>query len=139
MSERVLRVSETIMGSTPTVRVYEGNLSGPAADLRSGVRRSNLTWQNANVLAALLEFQSEESYGYEIARVCGSSPGSVYRALARLEDMGMVESRAEDAATARAYGRPVRNLFKVTENGEEVLARWRAEALLGSPASRLLA
>ena len=99
---------------------------------------SGLSRQAANVLAAILYAPGEESYGYEIAEYCGSPPGSIYRVLPRLVAERLVELHVEDEATARAEGRPVRKLYRLTSEGEEMLARWRTAEILSSPASRLL-
>lgn len=54
--------------------------------------------------------------------------GTLYRALARLEAGGLLESRWEDAETAEAAGRPRRRLYQVTGPGEIALSRARAAA-----------
>ena len=48
--------------------------------------------------------------------------GTLYKALARMEDAGLLESRWEDPAVAEAEQRPRRRLYRVTALGQEVLA-----------------
>ena len=47
--------------------------------------------------------------------------GTLYRALARLEAMGLLESRWEDAALAAEEHRPRRRLYTLTPAGEEAV------------------
>jgi len=54
--------------------------------------------------------------------------GSLYRALARLERAGLLESRWEDADIAVAAERPRRRLYVVTLVGARAVAGARAEA-----------
>jgi DNA-binding PadR family transcriptional regulator len=73
----------------------------------------------------------EEFHGYRIARQIESDSsarrltayGSLYRALARLERMGFVSSRAEDPRIAAREHRPIRHLYQVTPAGEQAYAR----------------
>src|SRR4051812_38831107 len=48
--------------------------------------------------------------------------GTLYRALARLEAMGLVASRWEDAMAAADENRPRRRLYSLTAAGEEAVA-----------------
>ena len=52
--------------------------------------------------------------------------GTLYKALARLEGAGMLESRWEDPDVAVAEGRPRRRLYRVTPLGARALAEARA-------------
>jgi PadR family transcriptional regulator PadR len=51
--------------------------------------------------------------------------GTLYKALGRLEELGLVASRWEDAATA-AEGRPRRRLYELTGEGARVAEGARA-------------
>jgi DNA-binding PadR family transcriptional regulator len=71
-----------------------------------------------------------EFHGYLIAKVVNvpdirrlTAYGSVYRALARLVGMGLVECRWEDPLLAAAAGRPVRRLYSLTQVGIQRLER----------------
>jgi PadR family transcriptional regulator PadR len=66
-----------------------------------------------------------EFHGYAIAaRLADASNrrlltayGTLYRALGRLEQMGLLTSRQEDPQIAAAENRPVRRLYSLTEQG----------------------
>ncbi len=49
--------------------------------------------------------------------------GTLYKALGRLEDAGLLESRWEDPEQAEAEGRPRRRLYRVTTEGNAALTR----------------
>lgn len=78
---------------------------------------------------------SDEFHGFELARsIAGgragrklTSHGTLYKALGRLEDAGLLASRWEDAEQAHEDGRPQRRLYTVTGEGERRLAAWRQE------------
>ena len=46
--------------------------------------------------------------------------GTLYKALGRLEELGLLLSRWEDPAAAAAEGRPRRRLYELTSKGVEV-------------------
>lgn len=83
----------------------------------------------------------EEFYGYALARALQrqedsgslSAYGALYRALGRLEQMGLLTSRWEDPEVAQADRRPLRRLYALTGQGETVVREARAAA---APASR---
>lgn len=53
--------------------------------------------------------------------------GTLYKALGRLEEAGLLASRWEDADTVE--GRPRRRLYELTGRGVEVAGRARSEAV----------
>src|SRR5205807_10427426 len=67
-----------------------------------------------------------EFHGYEIAKTIGDASdgrlltayGTLYRALARLEKMGLLTSRWEDPAIPARENRPGRRLYTLTALGE---------------------
>ena len=73
---------------------------------------------------------SGEFHGYEIAKRLKADAdarlltayGTLYRALARLEKMGILESRWEDPELPAKESRPPRRLYTLTTSGE---AAWR--------------
>ena len=84
--------------------------------------------------ASILEVAAErrargarEFHGYEIAKhLAGASErklltayGTLYRALGRLEDMGLLESHWEDPQLAADENRPGRRLYVLTAAGVE--------------------
>src|SRR4051812_50136197 len=68
---------------------------------------------------------SAEFHGYEIARHVAEAAerksltayGTLYRALSRLETMGLLESHWEDPQRAADENRPGRRLYLLTGNG----------------------
>ena len=63
-----------------------------------------------------------------------TSHGTLYKALGRLEDFGLLSSRWEDAAAAE--GRPRRRLYELTGQGARVAEQARAEPAT-APSRRL--
>lgn len=76
-----------------------------------------------------------ECHGFQIAKLLqdGSKArlltahGTLYRALGRLEQMGLLVSRWEDPHTAAAEGRPLRRLYRLSDAGAEAVKNVRAE------------
>jgi DNA-binding PadR family transcriptional regulator len=87
--------------------------------------------------AELLRNGVDEFHGYELARQLAESTdrqslaayGTLYRALARLEEMGMLTSRWENPALARKENRPARRLYALTKNGRSAAREAVAERL----------
>jgi DNA-binding PadR family transcriptional regulator len=83
-----------------------------------------------------------ECHGFQIAKRLqeGSDArlltahGTLYRALARLEQMELLASRWEDPQFAVAEGRPVRRMYRLTDDGLVALRKERAETT--APARR---
>ena len=87
-----------------------------------------------DILLALVAARREdvsESHGFQIAKLLqeGSrarlltAHGTLYRALERLENMGLLESRWEDPQIAVTEGRPVRRLYRLTDAGSAAVAK----------------
>ena len=104
----------------------------------------------ASILAAAVEAQrggATEFHGFAIASVIQdrdaarrlTAHGTLYRALGRLEDAGLLASHWEDPEVAVAEGRPRRRLYQVTGAGEVALrdARRVARAAGGAVQPRL--
>jgi PadR family transcriptional regulator PadR len=80
-----------------------------------------------------------EFHGYEIAkRLKGDADaklltayGTLYRALGRLEKMGMLDSRWEDPQLPAMESRPARRLYTLTAAGETA---WREAVAAASDA-----
>ena len=99
--------------------------------------------------AALRRRGADEFHGYQIARTIGEAEnlrlltayGTLYRALARLERMGLVLSRWEDPAIPARENRPGRRLYTLTALGDAAVeaARRDAEAAARLRARRRLA
>jgi PadR family transcriptional regulator len=76
---------------------------------------------------------SDEFHGYAIAKHLGDESehrlltayGTLYRALARLEKMGLLKSRWEDPQIPARENRPGRRLYTLTAAGEEAVQEAR--------------
>lgn len=87
----------------------------------------------------------ERFHGFELAKALADAPGSrgltahgtLYKALQRLEDGGLLSSRWEDPEIAAAAGRPRRRLYEVTGLGEQALSTTRARPGVTRPRPRL--
>lgn len=82
---------------------------------RSGPR---MTLPTQLVLRAMLEEPTAERYGLQICVAAGLSSGTIHPILARLEGVGWLESRWEDA-DPRQQGRPRRRYYRLTPDGIE--------------------
>jgi len=88
--------------------------------------------------AALLRRRGvKEFHGYELAKQVAhdadrrllTAYGTLYRALGRLEQMGLLQSRREDPAIAARENRPGRRLYTLSAAGETA-ARQAGAAVL---------
>lgn len=85
-----------------------------------------------------------EFHGYEMAKTLAEQTdhhslaayGTLYRALARLQDMGLLKSRWEDPRIAAAEKRPARRLYSLTAAGRAT-AQQERNAGLARAAKRL--
>ena len=99
------------------------------------------------ICAAALELRARGDgsfHGYELARTLRRASdarlltayGTLYRALARLEDMGLLESRWEDPAIPARENRPGRRLYSLTPAGEAALDEAHRQEALSSQKRR---
>ena len=87
---------------------------------------------------------SKEFHGYELAKRLGdvadrkllTAYGTLYRALGRLEEMGLLRSRREDPQIAARENRPGRRLYTLTAAAEIAIEEARKAASDG-PTRRL--
>ena len=95
------------------------------------------------VLAAGLDLRSAgqpEFHGFSLAKAIRdgdhgrglTAHGTLYKALDRMERMGLLESRWEDPEIGAAQGRPRRRLYRVTGQGERALDEAHATAMTRS-------
>jgi DNA-binding PadR family transcriptional regulator len=78
-------------------------------------------------------------HGYEMAKQLAETAGrsslaaygTLYRALSRLEDMGLLKSRWEDQRSAAREGRPVRRLYALTAAGKRAAREAEQTELVG--------
>jgi PadR family transcriptional regulator len=61
-------------------------------------------------------------YGFDIMDITGLPSGTVYPALRRLEDGGLVKSKWERHAIAQQELRPPRKYYELTREGKRALA-----------------
>lgn len=86
------------------------------------------------VIARLGRRGMAETHGYEIAQQIRdvadakrlTAYGTLYRALGRLEHMGLLASRWEDGQVAAREGRPGRRLYTLTDAGAAAVPAVRA-------------
>jgi PadR family transcriptional regulator PadR len=62
-------------------------------------------------------------YGFDIMETTGLASGTVYPALRRLEQLGLVESKWESEREALVHMRPARRNYHLTRSGERALAK----------------
>jgi DNA-binding PadR family transcriptional regulator len=78
--------------------------------------------------------QHDPVHGFELARQLAeardakslTAHGTLYKALGRLDALGLLESSWEDPDVALAAGRPRRRLYRLTDTGARRLAAERA-------------
>jgi DNA-binding PadR family transcriptional regulator len=96
---------------------------------------------------ALRRRGTREFHGYQIAKTIKdvsdtrllTAYGTLYRALARLEDMGLVESHWEDPHIPARENRPGRRLYTLTAAGQAALNDARTKEYAASRSRRRLA
>jgi DNA-binding PadR family transcriptional regulator len=84
----------------------------------------------------------QEFHGFAVAREIRereearslTAHGTLYKALERMQRMGLLDSRWEDPNAAAEEGRPRRRLYRITRAGEQALAG--AESVRQTPAFR---
>jgi DNA-binding PadR family transcriptional regulator len=85
---------------------------------------------------------TREFHGYEIARHLGDATdarlltayGTLYRALGRLAEMGLLSSRREDPRVAARENRPLRRLYSLTATGLAAVSDARRDDAAAMPA-----
>lgn len=82
------------------------------------IRKRPLGNQAVLVLAAL---DRGCKYGFDVMDQTGLKSGTVYRALGRLEELGLTRSKWEAARIAVAEGRPRRKYHELTGAGAKAL------------------
>jgi DNA-binding PadR family transcriptional regulator len=99
-----------------------------------------------SILSAAIDLlrHGKEFHGYQIARHIADASdrrlltayGTLYRALGRLEAMGLVRSRWEDPRRAAEERRPSRRLYSLTDEGVEAARATRRARATASARSR---
>lgn len=114
--------------------LYFGAISSYAG-LMPRRREGRLVDLEVDILGAGIELQAEagDFYGFALAKRIAdhagagtlTAHGTLYKALSRLSERGLVESEWEDPSIAAEAGRPRRRLYRVTGAGA---VAFRAEA-----------
>jgi DNA-binding PadR family transcriptional regulator len=76
-----------------------------------------MTLQTQLVLRVMLEEPDRQRYGLELSDALGLPSGTIYPILARLEQVGWVDSVWEDEDVHQRYSRPRRRLYRITSDG----------------------
>jgi PadR family transcriptional regulator, regulatory protein PadR len=76
-----------------------------------------MTLQTQLVLRVLLDDPDRQRYGLDLSEALGLPSGTIYPILARLEQVGWVESTWEDPEVHQLHGRPRRRLYRLTQDG----------------------
>lgn len=84
---------------------------------------------------------AREFHGYQLAKAIADADearlltayGTLYRALGRLEAMGLLRSRREDPLVPAREGRPGRRLYTLTALGATALEKAQQEAAAKTP------
>lgn len=79
---------------------------------------ANLSYASASILLAV---SSGFRYGFDIMDCTGLPSGTVYPALRRLEESGLVNSQWEDDANPQRDQRPPRKYYSITATGSKGL------------------
>ena len=75
-----------------------------------------------NALRVLQAIAAGYQYGFDIIDQTGLPSGTVYPALGRLEQDGLLKSAWENEQDAHAEGRPARRYYKLTAPGAKAAA-----------------
>jgi PadR family transcriptional regulator PadR len=127
--------NEASCPNSARIIVYEhlSSYSGGMARRRPGT----LFPLEVDILESGLQLQASVGsfYGFALARQLAerdgaalTAHGTLYKALARMTESGLLESSWEDPATAEADGRPRRRLYTVTGEGALALVRAQTQA-----------
>ncbi len=84
------------------------------------------------ILAKQEKSKQEETYGFEIVKAAGLSPGSLYPMLSRLVKSGILMSREEEGCPKKSE-RPLRVYYRLTEKGEKFGKHYKLDALAANP------
>jgi PadR family transcriptional regulator PadR len=109
-------------------------------------REGRLVDLEVDILGAGMELQAGEGdfYGFALAKRLAdragatalTAHGTLYKALSRLAERGLVESEWEDPGVAAEEGRPRRRLYRVTGAGEVAYRAETAQRTVLAPSPR---
>lgn len=78
----------------------------------------SLSYSSASILLAI---GNGYRYGFDVMDITGLPSGTVYPALRRLEQSGLIASKWEQEAIAQREQRPARKYYSTTRAGEAAL------------------
>ena len=81
--------------------------------------KAYLSYSATVILQALA---NDYQYGFDIMDITGLPSGTVYPALRRLEQTGLIDSKWEKAGIAQREQRPPRKYYELTPDGQDALA-----------------
>src|SRR5215210_3914805 len=81
--------------------------------------QASLSYTTAVILQAIA---NGYKYGFDIMDITGLPSGTVYPALRRLEESGLVFSKWEKGEVAQREQRPARKYYQLTPDGKGALA-----------------
>jgi DNA-binding PadR family transcriptional regulator len=93
-------------------------------------RTPNRSRQTLELLCVLAARGSIWCHGYELSKLTGLKPGTLYPLLMRLHEQGLLEDRWEPSD---APGRPQRHAYRLTAQGRALAAQAAAEIHLRAP------
>jgi DNA-binding PadR family transcriptional regulator len=82
------------------------------------MRAASLSYSAASILLAI---GNGYRYGFDVMDITGLPSGTVYPALRRLEQAGLIGSKWEQEAIAQREQRPPRKYYSITRIGETAL------------------
>lgn len=82
------------------------------------MRSVRMTQVTALVLQAVA---AGHRYGFDVMDATGLASGTIYPALRRLEEAGLLRAEWENATAAHEGGRPPRRLYRLTRQGTDAL------------------
>lgn len=95
----------------------------PVSRGESIMGKAYLSYSAAAILHAI---RNGYHYGFDVMDVLGLPSGTVYPALRRMEEAGLIKSRWEKAQVAQREARPARKYYELTRSGSLALAEAEA-------------
>jgi len=113
------QVTAGLMAATSWIAANQVNFWNRSGELYRIWAMLKMTLQVQLVLRALLDEPSRQRYGLELCDLVGLASGTIYPILARLEQVGWLESTWEDPTVHEKARRPRRRLYHLTSDGAE--------------------
>ena len=138
MTAMLAHSAQTSGGADPprdTRRLIYFQISDYSGDMPRR-KPGNLLELEVSILAGLRDGGPRGLHGFALAQAIAdddesrrlTATGTLYRALHRLNDAGLIDDWWEDPNEAADAGRPRRRLYRITGDGAAALARSQAES-----------